>query len=662
MSDCCAEVKGELARLTRAIGSLDASLSSLMARLDRLEGEVKQKPSKQEVNGLIEAAKALIVGKIPGIVTPIVTQGVAPAISLASDAQIAADLAKRSAEIAFSKARDAFNTADRAINGLAKKVEKEALEQARAKLEKQIGTVSTKATEAAATATTAKGTAAAATKTAKGAAATAGAASATAGSALSKALAMAAALASLAATVAGLFGTVTSLLTLTKLIPGLQAQIDANRAAINSSFSQLINLIEKTRAMISQLQASVARIDGVAARALSTAISGLSAATAASANALAAQGTAGQALAKSNQSLKEALKAQAIATAVEAVAGLALSKATSALGKTLANGRKIQTNASELSRLKPQVQKNTKDIAGLRQRLNGLEALINALKQKAGTVINKYYQTIHKHEHKHVTETIVKPVQVINKQETIEKTEIIREAMDIQPILARIDRNHRANQQHAARLQNQVEQVRRELTYTTSLQVDLAECDTDPQLQRFSGQGLAGLAAGMNGTIQKLNVIQGEVCDRDAVATVPEWWQIRAGADRPQLVILYRELQPDGKLGRSKWTSTVPHPLPGLTAEAIQAACGSYNKGKFYAKATLVDNSKIWVNAGSQWEAHAVAQGLLNLVQPAFKLGTTIATGETDRKASTKRVKAIRADYYPTGQANMLPADQWHLD
>jgi hypothetical protein len=44
----------------------------------------------------------------------------------------------------------------------------------------------------------------------------------------------------------------------------------------------------------------------------------------------------------------------------------------------------------------------------------------------------------------------------------------------------------------------------------------------------------------------------------EPIAVIPEWWQVRA-FQRPQLVIQYAELLGDNKLGRSRWSVTIPH-------------------------------------------------------------------------------------------------------
>lgn len=108
--------------------------------------------------------------------------------------------------------------------------------------------------------------------------------------------------------------------------------------------------------------------------------------------------------------------------------------------------------------------------------------------------------------------------------------------------------------------------------------------------------------------------LEAEQCSKDeCVVAVPEWWQVRIGADRPQLAVIYANKLPDGKIGTSRWTVHIPHfagpankfpPLP------------SYQKGSFFAEATLKDNSKIWVNAVSQEEAERVCRELLALVKP----------------------------------------------
>ncbi len=143
-----------------------------------------------------------------------------------------------------------------------------------------------------------------------------------------------------------------------------------------------------------------------------------------------------------------------------------------------------------------------------------------------------------------------------------------------------------------------------------------------------------------------------------AVAAMPEWWAVRVGADRPQLAILFAEVFPTGKLGKSRWTMHIPH---YNRPKGAKPSIPTYTKGHWRGVLTLTDNSKIVVNANSKTECHRVINKL-KILTP-FELrrdrhGKAIKpqiTEDSDSKLKEVRVTPVRADYYRQGRLNETP-------
>jgi hypothetical protein len=143
---------------------------------------------------------------------------------------------------------------------------------------------------------------------------------------------------------------------------------------------------------------------------------------------------------------------------------------------------------------------------------------------------------------------------------------------------------------------------------------------------------------------------------RDAVALIPENWAAKALVDRPQLKVIYRV---DGRSTSGNYDLTIPHyngsPNPKFPA---------YTKGRFWARLTLKDNSKIVVYAKSTAEAERVLKVLKQYVSPKF-LTDVVVTGEVSTKDTERfkqvRVVPIRADYFDKGLKNPVPAKRYYF-
>jgi hypothetical protein len=140
-------------------------------------------------------------------------------------------------------------------------------------------------------------------------------------------------------------------------------------------------------------------------------------------------------------------------------------------------------------------------------------------------------------------------------------------------------------------------------------------------------------------------------------STIPEWWAVRPGANRPQFVILFAEIYGSGKLGKSRWQLTIPH---YNRPKGAKPSIPRYNKGDWMGTLTLSDNSKIRVNAASSSECKRVLNKLKILIPAEYRLSRGKAIKPTimeraDGGLKNCTVVPIRGDYYKFGQQQGLP-------
>jgi hypothetical protein len=150
--------------------------------------------------------------------------------------------------------------------------------------------------------------------------------------------------------------------------------------------------------------------------------------------------------------------------------------------------------------------------------------------------------------------------------------------------------------------------------------------------------------------LANIEAMQCKECN--AVATVPEWWQIPPEGKRPQLVIVYREKLQDEKLGKDYYPVTIPHPdLENLPVYRDDLPV--YEKGVFQAVYKLKDNSKIIINARDKEKALQFISGLKALVKSDYLNPNAYSQVSEFTQAGFKQIDMIawRMDYYPTGRA-----------
>lgn len=202
----------------------------------------------------------------------------------------------------------------------------------------------------------------------------------------------------------------------------------------------------------------------------------------------------------------------------------------------------------------------------------------------------------------------------------------------------------------------------------TAIEVNVFDkCDVDKDEPVFKKQSFkvpASLSITLKAMLNNLAQLQGNECKggREAIASVPEWWQARRGSDIPQLAILFAEQFSSGKLGGSRWTLCIPH---YNRPKGAKPAIPTYNKGNWFGTLKLTDGSKLGVNAASSSECKRVLNRLKIHIPVEFRTSKGKAIKPRiveDPTADFKQCKVtpVRADYYSKGQTNMTP--DWSIN
>ncbi|MCV3213026.1 hypothetical protein OGM63_05705 [Plectonema radiosum NIES-515] len=151
--------------------------------------------------------------------------------------------------------------------------------------------------------------------------------------------------------------------------------------------------------------------------------------------------------------------------------------------------------------------------------------------------------------------------------------------------------------------------------------------------------------------IAKLEALQ---CENNCTATVPEWWQLRPEAQRPQLIYVFAEKKDDGTLGNDYYPMTIPHPKSDKPPE--ESPFQPYRKGSWEGILTLKDNSKVIINAFDKDGAESFLKEISKLINPKMLEGSFQKLGQRKgQKLKEITVQVIRADYYPEGSKDMKP-------
>ena len=137
---------------------------------------------------------------------------------------------------------------------------------------------------------------------------------------------------------------------------------------------------------------------------------------------------------------------------------------------------------------------------------------------------------------------------------------------------------------------------------------------------------------------------------------MPEWWQIRPEAQRPQLILQFCA-KVDGKFTSPKYVITLPHPKSNQ--KPLSPLISDWEKGNFEGELKLKDGSKVIVNCVNQKEAERVIKILSGFISDSMLVGATQKYSERRGKAITKqKVYARIATYFENGVKD-VSAPKW---
>ncbi|MEH2113537.1 hypothetical protein [Nostoc sp.] len=138
-----------------------------------------------------------------------------------------------------------------------------------------------------------------------------------------------------------------------------------------------------------------------------------------------------------------------------------------------------------------------------------------------------------------------------------------------------------------------------------------------------------------------------------AIAAVPEWWQVRPEGKRPQLILLCGEKFENGNIGSLVYPITIPHPK---TERRTTSPIPDYRKGNIEAILTLKDNSKAIVNAYDTDTANSLIEAIKLIIDPTYLEGSFSKVGlRKGQELLTINVRAKESRYFSNGLKNTKP-------
>ncbi len=202
-----------------------------------------------------------------------------------------------------------------------------------------------------------------------------------------------------------------------------------------------------------------------------------------------------------------------------------------------------------------------------------------------------------------------------------------------------------------------LEQVLEKLSGETAGQIDTSICEAEePTAVTYQGSGLDGLYSAVDAIATSLSTIHGNTnCpDEPCVSSIPDWWQVRKGADTPQLSVVFR------KAGTRNYHSlNIPHPI--ISPKPATCAIDPYEAGQWQATIYLSDNSKFICCANLKGEAIRVATQAASMIQSEF-LPNPLQIATTERRGFAVNKSSMEPrymDYHPEGQKSRIA--QWRV-
>lgn len=141
---------------------------------------------------------------------------------------------------------------------------------------------------------------------------------------------------------------------------------------------------------------------------------------------------------------------------------------------------------------------------------------------------------------------------------------------------------------------------------------------------------------------------------------IPEWWQVRKGANVPQLVVVFKPKYPtqEKKNMASRWSLSLPHFIDN--PQKIKHLTG-YNKGNVQGMVTFKDNSKLIIYGKHKTEVKQTIHKWVkaSLFDPTYldKSNYELKIGEINTNANFQILEVIPtyAKYFKTGQKDTQP-------
>lgn len=151
----------------------------------------------------------------------------------------------------------------------------------------------------------------------------------------------------------------------------------------------------------------------------------------------------------------------------------------------------------------------------------------------------------------------------------------------------------------------------------------------------------------------RLANVEAEKCNEcpDNIHGSPEWWEVRPGSNRPQLLLLFSAA---GR-NRADYQITIPH-WTGEKPTPKNPPIKEYKKGSFMAVLHLADTSKLIINAFDKKEAARVIGTLKGAISGAMRNGSRTNYTELEGSSIKEQIMTCRyAVYYPQGQQSKTP-------
>lgn len=157
----------------------------------------------------------------------------------------------------------------------------------------------------------------------------------------------------------------------------------------------------------------------------------------------------------------------------------------------------------------------------------------------------------------------------------------------------------------------------------------------------------------------KMKFFEQSITNYDALKPIiPEWWQVRKGADVPQLVVVFKPKKPTKENKTSRWSFSLPHFIN--SPDKVKQITG-FHKGNVQGMLTFNDNSKIIIYGKHRTEVKATLKkwskaGFFNSkhLDPS---NLDLKIGDINTRANFKELEIIpsSAKYFGNGQTKTQP-------